>query len=341
MKKLFKSNPKIRNQKGDSLISLLVATLIFSAVAMAIMGMLTLNVVESNKLQTRTDNMTAARFGMEKLGRVVRMARNLGDIQGQVPPQGNNYWNAPPGPSDDLSSIQGDSAVTVQQINDGTAANLSAVFPSSVNPFYPAGVLGTVPPDWGPPPYTLGEDTLIIQIPVFDQNGWPRAIPAGTGGFASANMPSLDTYVFRIVPDVQRTQQTGTNFFQLQMSVFPAVVGGSNKPASLQSGTPVTLVSGIIGPLDPNNASRVAAFQYVHRNNEYNLGPTPGPLQTTFAAGSANEGELPNFVGVIANVQLMSMDAARRVSIMPLRTEMYLRNNNQASMVGFPAPNAP
>ena len=94
---------KVRSAKGDSLISLLVATLIFSFVAMAIMGMLTINVVESNKLMTRTDNISGARFGADRIGRIVRMARSLGDIQGNMSMDAPSYAV----PSEPVSQLTG------------------------------------------------------------------------------------------------------------------------------------------------------------------------------------------------------------------------------------------
>ncbi len=323
---------KIRSAKGDSLISLLVATLIFSFVAMAIMGMLTINVVESNKLMTRTDNISGARFGADRIGRIVRMARNLGDIQGNMSMDAPSYAGAiGAGVTTDWQS-----AITGTDPSYGLAegANImSAAFPSAANPFYVT--LPNYPAAWGNGPYRIGPDTLVVQVPVFDSNGWPRANPYITGG-STIYLPMTDTYVFKVVPDQARTQANGVNFYQLQMAVWPArgaggVVANTNMPASMTAGSPITLVSGIIGPLNPADPTKIAAFEYVHRNNAYALGPVNGPLQTDFSADGANESELGNFVGVMLNLQLMSQDAAHRASVMPLRTEMYLRNNSQAS----------
>lgn len=323
--------PKIRSAKGDSLISLLVATVIFSFVAMAIMGMLTINVVESNKLMTRTDNISGARFGADRIGRIIRMARNLGDIQGNMSMDAPSYVGAIGAgvTSDWQNAIAGTDPS--YGLTDG-ANIMSAAFPSAANPYYPT--LTNFPSAWGNPPYRLSSDTLVVQVPVFDNNGWPRANSYSSGG-TTVYLPMTDTYVFKVVPDANRTQANGVNFYQLQMAIWPAKgltgVTNTNMPASMTAGTPITLVSGIVGPLDPADPTKIAAFQYVHRNSNYTAGPVDGPLQTNFVANGANEDEIGNFVGVMLNIQLMSMDAAHRASVMPLRTEMYLRNNSQAS----------
>lgn len=322
---------KVRSAKGDSLISLLVATLIFSFVAMAIMGMLTINVVESNKLMTRTDNISGARFGADRIGRIVRMARSLGDIQGNMSMDAPSYAGAiGAGVTTDWQSAITGTDPTFG-LTDG-ANIMSAAFPSAANPYYPT--LTNFPSNWGNPPYRLGSDTLVVQVPVFDTNGWPRANAYASGG-TTVYLPMTDTYVFKVVKDDARTQANGVNFYQLQMAIWPARgqagVSNTNMPAGMTAGKAATLISGIVGPLDPTDPTKVAAFQYVHRNNSYSAGPVDGPLQTNFIQDGANEQELGNFVGVMLNIQLMSQDAAHRASVMPLRTEMYLRNNSQAS----------
>lgn len=329
-----------RSQTGDSLVSLLVATTIFSFVAMSIMGLMSVNVLETSKLNSRTDNMMAARFGMDKMARLVRMARNLGDIQGQVPLTSNNYSEAPNGPTGDyFTAIQGDSGVTQAQVNAGTACNTSASFPTIANPDYGPGKAGNgafTGSAWGGGgSLTLSADTLIVQVPVFDANGYPVSSNAGGAG---QRVVALDTYVYRVVPDPERTAagNNEVNYFKLQVCVYPSLSGTTNRPPGMATGVPQTVMSGIVGPVDPLNPSRCTAFAYINQNPAY----TGGQMQTNFdrqtAQGATNEDNLVSFKGVVCNFHLMTMDGAKRVTVMPLRTEMYMRNNQQATMMGPP-----
>lgn len=351
MQQELRNFQKRRRQEGETLVGLLVAMIIFSFVAAAIMGLMSVNVTETAKLTSRTDNITAARFGMDKLGRLVRMGRNLGDVQGSVPLTSSNYSNAPNGPTGDyFTALQGDTGPTQDQINDGTLALKSARFPENANPEYGAnGAGGAAAPGYGTfvgsawgagGPLTLSEDCLIVQVPVFDQNGWPRSYNPGGAG---QNVATLDNYVFRVVPDPGRTAQENgeVNYFALQVCIYPSRSGFTNTPAGLQPGVPYTIMSGLVGPLDPADPTRCAAFAYVNQDPNYT--PVAGQsnqIQTVFggatALGLANQENISSFKGVIANFQIMSRDAARRVTVMPLRTEMYLRNNQQATMMGPP-----
>lgn len=329
-----------RSQAGDSMVSLLVATTIFSFVAMSIMGLMSVNVLETSKLNSRTDNMMAARFGMDKLARLVRMARNLGDIQGQVPLTSNNYAQAPNGPTGDyFTAIQGDSGVTQAQVNAGTACNTSATFPTVANPDYSSGKPGYATfagSPWGSSgPLQLSADTLIIQVPVFDASGFP--VSSNSGG-AGQRVVALDTYVYKVVPDPERTAaaKNEVNYFKLQVCVYPSMSGNTNRPPGMAAGVPQTVMSGIVGPVDPTNPSRCTAFAYINQNPSY----AGGQMQTNFnrstAQGATNEDNLVSFKGIVCNFHLMTMDGAKRVTVMPLRTEMYMRNNQQATMMGPP-----
>lgn len=325
----MKYSQKIRNCKGDSLVGLLVATVIMSFVAMGIMGLMSLNVSESAKTYNRTDNINAARVALDKLGRLVRMARSVGDIQGTTLPTSSPYSEFPPGPSTDTFQTKGNT-ITVASVEAGTAVNRSAAFPSTGDPFY--GPNGTENAKtswpWGGginSPYRLSGDTLVIQVPSFDANGYPNAVLNGL------RLAAVDTYVFKVVPD--NTRPGPTNWFQLQMAAFPAPPNGGTKrtnvASGLQAGVPVTILSGLVGPVDVNGNPVI--FQYVKSSDNSST--------TSFPAGSQAENDLVLYDGIVANLQIMStgQNANQRATVSTLRSEMYLRNNASAQIMG-PSP---
>jgi hypothetical protein len=326
-----KAKSSIRKCRGETMISLLVSTSISAFVAAAMLGLMSMNVSESHKLYNRADNLVAGVTALDKMGRLVRMARNIGDIQGNILPTSDSYAGVPPGNTTDTFAISG-SNITVDQVENGDAVSISAKFPSVGDPYYgPNGTQnGTIASwPWGGGinvPYLLGQDTLVLQVPTFDANGFPNSVQN------MQTLPALDTYVYKVVQDFTRAGPT--KYYQLQLAVFPAPNGLSNKPSGLVAGKPITILSGIVGPYDANG--NIATFQYV--NSSTNI------VQTNFdnaggagTTGYENELDLVLFSGVIANFQIMSKDAANHVSVLPIRSEMYLRNNASASIMG-PAP---
>ena len=335
MNKVFAN--KLRSERGESLISLLVATTIMGFIAMGIMGLMSLNVSESSKIGSRTDNLNSARVAMDKMGRLIRMARSVGDVQGTTLPTSNPFSEFPPGPSTDTFQTKGNT-ITVDSVETGTAVNRSATFPSDGDPFYGKNGFygsgknaGGTPPNypWGGSensPYRLAGDTLIVQVPTFDANGYPNAVVNGL------RLAAMDTYVFKVVPD--NTRPGPTRWFQLQMAAFPAAPNGgtprTNVPSGLRSSIPVTILSGIVGPLQPNTGEPVI-FQYVKSSDN--------SVTSSFPANSVAENDLVLYNGVIANLQIMTQGAtnAHKSTVTTLRSEMYLRNNATAQIMG-PSP---
>lgn len=333
---------KQRLPEGTTLVSLLVATMIFSFVAIGLMGLMSINTFECNRTFNRADTLNSGRIALDKIGMIVRSARTFGDIQGTTMVATDPYWAAGNGPNVGYKPIPNN--VDMTKVTNGTAPAISGQFPCLADPYYnsswtngivtqttPAPLPGAVPWPWqnvalstaAGPPYQLSQDTLIVQAQTFDQFGFPRAI-AGL-----SRMPALDTYVFKIVPDP--TQPGPTKWFTLQMAVFPAgnlnSAGYTNKPSSLPAGIPVTLCTNIVGPVDTNG--NPVAFQYVDNST------LPATLKTDFSPGSANERNLlGNFSGVICNLQLMKVDAAGKALVNTVRSEFYLRNNASAAVMG-------
>jgi type II secretory pathway pseudopilin PulG len=322
----FPNLAPVRSESGDSLIGLLVATTIMSLVAAGLFGLMSLNVSESAKIFSRTDNINAARVAMDKMGRLVRQARSVGDVQGATLPTSNPFVNFPSGASTDTFAVKG-SNISVAQVESGTAVNRSAAFPSTGDPFYgPNGSdNGNTAWPWGGSPtnpYRLAGDTLVIQVPTFDANGYPNSVVSGQ------RLAALDTYVFKVVQDT--TRDGPTRWFQLQMAAFPASDSGgvrrSNVSTNIAAGVPVTLLSGIIGPLDAQGNPVV--FQYIKSSDN--------STTSSFPAGSVAENDLVLYNGVVVNFQIMTLGAssAHKATINSLRSELYLRNNSTAQIMG-------
>lgn len=248
-----------RNAKGTSLISLLVATTIMSFVAISMMGLLSINTAECNKNFNRADTLTAARVAMDNMGRLIRMARTIGDVQGEVPPATDPYAAFPPGASVDVTKVQNNNVDPLSVVT-GAAVSSSATFPSTVdfnygNPANP-GVAPTPPWvgswPWGgggwANPYRLDARTLILQVQCFDNMGFPRKLDNGT----AAPMPAMDTYVYKVVQD--NTKPGPTKWYRLELACFPAPANKTNMPPGLRAGTPQVVLTNIVGPVDASDA---------------------------------------------------------------------------------------
>jgi hypothetical protein len=163
---------------------------------------------------------------------------------------------------------------------------------------------------WTQAPFTLNNTTLIIQIPVFDSNGFPTIIPKGTGTPAVVlNLPNVDTIVYQVVPD---TDPQAPGPYMLQVETFPGL--NSTRPLINPA---QTVLRGIIGPFDKATGSVLQTFQY--EDNSQNLYPTIPASQ------------IPSIIKVIVNLEVKHSTAGGTTStIMPstntVREEFFLRN---------------
>ncbi len=321
----------LRSQNASSLVSLLVATVIMSLVAISMFSLMSLNTIESVKAFNKGDNLTAARVALDKVGRMVRMARTLGDVQGEVMVATDPYAAFPPGPSGDGFAVHANN-VSLQQVLNGSACNTSATFPSLADVYYnptTGSELSRISSwPWGGDPasgYTLDDQTLVVQVQTFTQEGWPRMVQGQN------NLPALDTYVFRIVDDPDRNNRLGpTRWYKLEVAVFPAPGAWSNMAQGVQAGVPTVLLSGIVGPLDPAT-QRPSIFRYITCQG--------GTVQSAknFVSGTTNFNDvsnLVNFKGVLMSVQILSVDGQKRGTVTNVRSEFYLRNNSSATIMG-------
>lgn len=310
-----------RGQTGSSLVSLLVATTIMSLVAISIMSLMSLNTAEANKAYNRADTLTSSRVALDKMGRLIRMSRTVGDIQGMIALVPDSYSAFPSGMSVDTDKVKSN-GVDDTDFSQNEVVSSSSRFPSDSNVLYGGAnpQMKSVPwpsSPWPTRPYQLDQQTLILQVQTFSPAGYPRKLNT-SGAMANTVLPALDTYVYRIVDDTSRPAVGQTRWYKLQLTVFPAPAGLTNMPNGLQPGIPQTVLSGIVGPLD--QAGNPAIFQY--------LDPTTGGKTTTFndAVG------MVNYRGVVVNLQVMALDANRKPTMTTLRSEFFLRNNSQATI---------
>lgn len=334
---------KQRTSSGESLVSILVATLLIGIVAAAVGSLAVLSSSESSKLQGRVAGVDQARIALDRIGRLVRMARNIGDLQGQVVPASDPTVNVSGDFALDYSGLVSDT-VPVDQVIAGTACNMSATFPSVGDPYYgPSGSLKNATSwPWGGGPYTLSADTLVVQVPTFDDGGFPNR--ALRNDPTQPNIQALDTYVYKIVVDndykneMKRLIPTlATTYYKLEVACFPAEAASTNMPRNWSPGKPITVLRGIVGPLDRNG--KITVFQYVNQRSIAG-GQSANSVTTNFddstAEGAANQDNLPLFTGVMCNFQLMSIDVKRKPMVETLRSEMFLRNNASATIMGTP-----
>lgn len=173
----------IRSRAGETIISLLVATLIMTLCATSLLALMSINTRYTSGFWNKADVLMSARFAMDHLGRLVRTARSLGDCYGVVPPSNTPQWNITThGPSDNVNGVNKYSATASGLIPElaGTAFLVSPEFPSAGDPYYwnggaaqpPAGGWPNWPAQTNNPPvnggvYRLSQDTMIVQTPVF------------------------------------------------------------------------------------------------------------------------------------------------------------------------------
>lgn len=297
------SGCKVRSQRGLSLVELVVSTLIMTFVSTAIFALLANMGTLSQKVSNKMDSVNAARTVLEKISQDVRTGRSLGDVFGsQVI----------------LSPATATSAVVM-----GTQG--SDVFPAQLNPVYGAG---QQPPNggwpWGGGPYQLNRTTLIVQVPVFTGNGFPTAIPAGSGNPAAATVQdNVETHIYRVVADPDVINHPGE--YVLQVSRIPGFMVNGYAPGAVNS-RPQTILSGIVGPFDAQGNLNV--FQYLDKTNDATAGDT----------SISNPALIANYTGVIVNLEILKHeDGNLRPQALAVKTEVFLRNNALATTVGQPS----
>lgn len=285
---------------GFTLMEMLASALIMGLVGAGIAGLVILNGMTERRMSNKVDNLNAARTALERISRDVRMARNLGDVYG--------------------APIQLQTSPVVWGIGG------SNTFPAASNPIYPYGAPsnfhGWPPAPWPPGPnpgYTLSNQCLIVQVPVFDANGFPVGMAKGHGNPPlTANEDDVDTLVYMVVKDPSSPDSHPT--FMLQVAGFP----GPTSSLGLISNPPMTLVKGIIGPTaNPGPVSlsnQPVCFQFLDKT-------LSGVAQDI----GTNQNGLTNvnLTGVIVQFEVLNNAAsASAPTVVGVKSEVYARNNN-------------
>lgn len=303
----------IRSASGSSLIELSLTTIVMTFLSTAIFGLLLLTLSNSKKLQNNCDSVNAARGTIEKISKDLRMGRCIGDVYGQMV-QVDNDW-----------IVQG-----------------TDTFPSNKNPHYGAG---QAPPNgWPvwvdnsqPSSFQLSNTTLVVQIPIFDSNGWPLVVPVGSGNpVTTSPQDNVETHIYRVIADPDTTSHP--NEYILQWACLPGYnIAGTYDSAAAQKG-PITLATSITGPLNSMGQPRI--FQFLNK-----LDTTGTPIDSI---PSADINNIANYTGVIVNMEITKHEESAQINskwqqpgVIALKTEIFLRNNSLATTVGVPASAGP
>jgi prepilin-type N-terminal cleavage/methylation domain-containing protein len=318
LKASFPSKKRLHSKNGFSLIEMLMGMFIMSFVAAAIAEIATMQNVVFFKTYGKLDNIVAARRAASDIEQAIHMARFIGDQFGEWPPSvgshsGPNYF--PGGGPVDPYALSGP--------NDSLITGFAG-FPSTTS-------IST----WPAPPYSLSQQTLIVQVPVFSASP-PDACPtilqyAPSGNnYVSDNYWNVDTYVYQILAD---TTKPGTGQFVLQKTIFPGEYNSNTQsPPIIQSNSPKTLMTGIIGPVNPTGPNDPIAgtpppsvFNYLGRPPVSLTAPKPAVIQ------SVGELSAPGIVGVTVDLELSNASAAIRADYVPspiaYHSEFYVRSN--------------
>lgn len=301
-----------RSNSGASLVELLVATLVMSFVASGILGLTYLNWKTNQRIENKTDGATAARQTIDRIAYEIRQARSVGDYYGVVQPptlrvvddlNGNDVTT-------DIQVFHGEN-LPAGEVEAGTLTLSSPQFPAPGNPQYDtnnATISGWL--DGQAAPYTLGNNCLILQEPIFTATGFPRAYNAGS----QQPIECLDTWVYKIVPD---TRPDHPNEFILQCAGFPGP--GSTMPANLRL-RPQTLLTGITGPMGPNNVPRI--FQFLEASSQ-------DPIDTV------QWDRVKDISGLLVHLEIRRQQASANANqvggqqaYVAFKQEIYLRNNS-------------
>lgn len=298
-----------RTAYGGSLIEMLIAVTIISFVSSGMLALMATNTKVNVKVQNQVDTLNSAKHVIERLGKDVREARSIGDVFGA-----------------NLT----ESGVTFVQGAD--------YFPSANDPVYGAGA---APPNgwpiWAPDAcpapgrYKLSNETLIVQVPIFDQSGYPTMIPPNALGPGRPATPqvNVETHVYKVLPESDTIHHP--NEFIIQYASFPGMaVPGVYDPGSAQANAgPTTILKGLIGPINPNTGfPRI--FQFIDKTD------MNGIAQDTVASPVT-----ANYTGVVVNLEIRrhseSAMSKKHISAMGLKTEVFMRNNALATTTGQPS----
>lgn len=206
---------------GQSVVELLIGTLIFSAVATVLLSLYSINTMQLSQFWNKSDILTSSSDALMRLGQLTRSARGFGENYGDQPPSTSmaaihNPFNV----ATRSTPAAINTNATTAGILAGTSFLVSPYFPAGGDPYYsngqspPAAYLppsiygGNWPfistPQLGPPSgpvapsgagiYCLAQDTYIVQVPVFV--GLPAGNAPGSLGVDPAHGTNGLNYVW-------------------------------------------------------------------------------------------------------------------------------------------------
>ena len=302
-----------RTRRGGSVIELLIAVMVITFVSSGMLALMSTNTKVNVKTQNQVDTLNAAKQVLERIGKDVRMARSLGDVFGANRTE------------DGLTFVEG-----------------TNFFPSPNNPIYGTG---NAPmngwPDWtadscpAPGRWFLGNDSLIVQVPIFDRNGFPTMIPQDAFGAGRPATPqvNVETHVYRLVDDPDTVNHPGEYF--IQYCSFPGmdIPGVYDASSAAANAGPTTILKGLVGPMNPDTG-RPRIFQFIDKTD------FGGRAQDTVISTVTG-----NYTGVVVNLEIRrhgeSAMSRRNTSSMGLKAEVFMRNNALATTTGQPTTMSP
>jgi type II secretory pathway pseudopilin PulG len=303
----------LRTARGGSVIELLIAMLVITFVSSGMLALMSTNTKVNVKVQNQVDTINAAKQVLDRIGKDVRMARSLGDLFG---------------------ANRTESGLTFV---DGTN-----YFPSPNNPIYGTGAAPARGwPSWAtdtcpaPGRWFLGNESLIVQVPIFDRNGFPTMIPQDTFGLGRPATPqvNVETHVYRLVDDPDTINHP--NEFFIQYCSFPGmdIPGVYDAASAAANAGPTTILKGLVGPMNPGTG-RPRIFQFIDKTD------WAGRAQDTVNAAVTG-----NYTGVVVNLEIRrhgeSALSRRHTSSMGLKSEVFMRNNALATTTGQPTTMGP
>lgn len=177
---------------------------------------------------------------------------------------------------------------------------------------------------WPNPPYVLSGHTLILQIPVFDNDGFPQSLqteydksqPVEEGAEAAED---LDTYVYQVLPDPLDEQKC-----ILQESLFPgqhhALTAGEDNCRHTW-----TIAQGIAGPLDSDGQPLV--FQYLVQGQAPHTSP--------------GDWTCPQVNGITVNLEIKTdSENKSKPAVIGVKVTTYLKSNIASTVCSLKEPRA-
>lgn len=284
----------MRTPKGLTLTELVVSSVLMGFTLAAIGELVVLNTFASTKLTNKVDGQLGCSRAVRRITEDVRHSKLIG----------NNF-----------STVQ-------KNVFPDTSSGID-IFSSTV----PAGGWPQTP--WNPPPYVLGPRTLILQQPVlFDDgtdfnplNGFPLKTVNNSvsTGVPAQTIECLDTVIYQILPDPDHT-----DMFVLQLIRIPgksSVSGAKLKPVI---NPPQTLLTGIVGPIDPNaTGAGPCVFEYLR-----------SPADTT-AVKVPTTADVSSLRGVSINIeaQVPNSKEGRNLEITASHAEAFIRSSKYLKLV--------